>query len=156
MEHTDARRLVIGISGGLDSTLALLICERACRALKRPASDILAVTMPGFGTTDRTHDNAVTMCRLLGAELREIPISECCLRHFGDIGHDPAERTTTYENVQARERTQILMDLANKTGGLVVGTGDLSEIALGWSTYNGDHMSMYCLLYTSPSPRDRG
>ncbi|MCB5932430.1 NAD(+) synthase, partial [[Eubacterium] rectale] len=89
-------------------TLALLISARACRALKRPASDILAVTMPGFGTTDRTHDNAVTMCRLLGVELREIPISECCLRHFADIGHDPAERTTTYENVQARERTQIL------------------------------------------------
>lgn len=150
MEHTDARRLVIGISGGLDSTLALLICERACRALKRPASDILAVTMPGFGTTDRTHDNALTMCRLLGAELREIPISECCLRHFGDIGHDPAERTTTYENVQARERTQILMDLANKTGGLVVGTGDLSEIALGWSTYNGDHMSMYAVNCSIP------
>ena len=141
--HAHAKTAVIGISGGLDSTLALLICSRACRALKRPASDILAVTMPGFGTTDRTHDNAVTMCRLLGVDLREIPISECCLRHFADIGHDPAERTTTYENVQARERTQILMDLANKTGGLVVGTGDLSEIALGWSTYNGDHMSMY-------------
>lgn len=150
MEHTCAQRLVIGISGGLDSTLALLICSRACRALKRPASDILAVTMPGFGTTDRTHDNAVTMCRLLGVELREIPISECCLRHFADIGHDPAERTTTYENVQARERTQILMDLANKTGGLVVGTGDLSEIALGWSTYNGDHMSMYAVNGSIP------
>lgn len=150
MEHTCAQRLVIGISGGLDSTLALLICSRACRALKRPASDILAVTMPGFGTTDRTHDNAVTMCRLLGVELREIPISECCLRHFADIGHDPAERTTTYENVQARERTQILMDLANKTGGLVVGTGDLSEIALGWSTYNGDHMSMYAVNCSIP------
>ena len=150
MEHTRAQRLVIGISGGLDSTLALLICSRACRALKRPASDILAVTMPGFGTTDRTHDNAVTMCRLLGVELREIPISECCLRHFADIGHDPAERTTTYENVQARERTQILMDLANKTGGLVVGTGDLSEIALGWSTYNGDHMSMYAVNCSIP------
>ena len=106
--------------------------------------------MPGFGTTDRTHDNAVTMCRLLGMELREIPISECCLRHFADIGHDPAERTTTYENVQARERTQILMDLANKTGGLVVGTGDLSEIALGWSTYNGDHMSMYAVNCSIP------
>ena len=150
MEHTRAQRLVIGISGGLDSTLALLICSRACRALKRPAADILAVTMPGFGTTDRTHDNAVTMCRLLGVELREIPISECCLQHFADIGHDPAERTTTYENVQARERTQILMDLANKTGGLVVGTGDLSEIALGWSTYNGDHMSMYAVNCSIP------
>lgn len=149
MEHTRAQRLVIGISGGLDSTLALLICSRACRTLKRPASDILAVTMPGFGTTDRTHDNAVTMCRLLGVELREIPISECCLRHFADIGHDPAERTTTYENVQARERTQILMDLANKTGGWS-GTGDLSEIALGWSTYNGDHMSMYAVNCSIP------
>ena len=148
--HAHAKTAVIGISGGLDSTLALLICSRACRALKRPASDILAVTMPGFGTTDRTHDNAVTMCRLLGVELREIPISECCLRHFADIGHDPAERTTTYENVQARERTQILMDLANKTGGLVVGTGDLSEIALGWSTYNGDHMSMYAVNCSIP------
>lgn len=150
MEHTHARRLVIGISGGLDSTLALLVCARACRVLQRPAADILAVTMPGFGTTDRTHDNAVTMCRLLGVELREIPISECCLQHFSDIGHDPAERTTTYENVQARERTQILMDLANKTGGLVVGTGDLSEIALGWSTYNGDHMSMYAVNCSIP------
>ena len=150
MEHTHARRLVIGISGGLDSTLALLISARACHALNRPASDILAITMPGFGTTDRTHGNAVDMCRLLGAELREIPISDCCLQHFCDIGHDPAERTTTYENVQARERTQILMDLANKTGGMVVGTGDLSEIALGWSTYNGDHMSMYAVNCSIP------
>lgn len=150
MEHTRTRRLVIGISGGLDSTLALLICARACQELRRPASDILAVTMPGFGTTDRTHGNAVDMCRLIGAELREIPISECCLLHFGDIGHDPAERTTTYENVQARERTQILMDLANKTEGMVVGTGDLSEIALGWSTYNGDHMSMYAVNCSIP------
>ena len=106
--------------------------------------------MPGFGTTDRTRSNAVRMCRLLGAELREIPISDACLQHFRDIGHDPAERTTTYENVQARERTQILMDLANKTRGLVVGTGDLSEIALGWSTYNGDHMSMYAVNCSIP------
>lgn len=150
MEHAHVKRLVIGISGGLDSTLALLVCARACRLLGRPASDILAVTMPGFGTTDRTHANAVSMCRLLGAELREIPISDACLQHFRDIGHDPAERTTTYENVQARERTQILMDLANKTGGLVVGTGDLSEIALGWSTYNGDHMSMYAVNCSIP------
>ena len=150
MEHARVQRLVIGISGGLDSTLALLICARACRLLGRPASDILAVTMPGFGTTDRTRSNAVRMCRLLGAELREIPISDACLQHFRDIGHDPAERTTTYENVQARERTQILMDLANKTRGLVVGTGDLSEIALGWSTYNGDHMSMYAVNCSIP------
>lgn len=150
MEHTHAQRLVIGISGGLDSTLALLICARVCQALDKPASAILAVTMPGFGTTDRTHTNAVNMCRLLGVELREIPISEASLQHFRDIGHDPAERTTTYENVQARERTQILMDLANKMGGLVVGTGDLSEIALGWSTYNGDHMSMYAVNCSIP------
>lgn len=150
MEHTHARRLVIGISGGLDSTLALLICARVCQALNKPASAILAVTMPGFGTTDRTRTNAVSMCRLLGAELREIPISEAALQHFRDIGHDPAEHTTTYENVQARERTQILMDLANKMGGLVVGTGDLSEIALGWSTYNGDHMSMYAVNCSIP------
>lgn len=150
MEHTGCRKLVLGISGGLDSTLALLICARACRALKRPASDILAVTMPGFGTTTRTRGNAVELCRLLGAELREIPISEACLQHFRDIGHNPAEHTTTYENVQARERTQILMDLANKAGGLVVGTGDLSEIALGWSTYNGDHMSMYAVNCSIP------
>lgn len=150
LEHTHAKRLVIGISGGLDSTLALLVCANACALLQRPASDILAVTMPGFGTTDRTYGNAVNMCRTLGAELREVPISEACLQHFQDIGHDPAEHSTTYENVQARERTQILMDLANKTGGLVVGTGDLSEIALGWSTYNGDHMSMYAVNCSIP------
>lgn len=150
MEHTRAQKLVIGISGGLDSTLAILICARACQILNRPASDILAITMPGFGTTPRTHNNAVEMCRLLGVELREIPITKSCLQHFADIGHDPAEHTTTYENVQARERTQILMDLANKNGGLVVGTGDLSEIALGWSTYNGDHMSMYAVNCSIP------
>lgn len=150
MEHTCARRLVIGISGGLDSTLALLICSRACRLLHRSPSDILAVTMPGFGTTSRTHGNAVALCHRLGAELKEIPIPEACLQHFHDIGHDPAEHSTTYENVQARERTQILMDLANKTCGLVVGTGDLSEIALGWSTYNGDHMSMYAVNCSIP------
>lgn len=150
IEHTRAQKLVIGISGGLDSTLAILICARACQALNRPASDILAITMPGFGTTPRTRNNAVEMCRLLGVELREIPITKSCLQHFADIGHDPAEHTTTYENVQARERTQILMDLANKNGGLVVGTGDLSEIALGWSTYNGDHMSMYAVNCSIP------
>ncbi len=150
LEHTHAKKLVIGISGGLDSTLALLICARACKAMNRPNADILAITMPGFGTTGRTRGNAVDMCALLGVDFREIPITEACLQHFKDIGHDPAERTTTYENVQARERTQILMDLANKLGGLVIGTGDLSEIALGWSTYNGDHMSMYSVNCSIP------
>lgn len=150
IEHTRARKLVIGISGGLDSTLALLVADRALRLVGKPSSDILAVTMPGFGTTGRTHGNAVALCRQLGADWREIDIRPACLQHFADIGHDPAERTATYENVQARERTQILMDLANKHGGLVVGTGDLSEIALGWSTYNGDHMSMYAVNCSIP------
>lgn len=150
MERTKARKLVIGVSGGLDSTLALLVADRACRLAGKPASDILALTMPGFGTTGRTHANAVALCRELGVELREIDIRPACLQHFADIGHAPEERTTTYENVQARERTQILMDLANKHGGLVVGTGDLSEIALGWSTYNGDHMSMYAVNCSIP------
>ncbi len=143
MEHSHARSLVIGISGGLDSTLALLVCRRACRMLGKPMTSILAVTMPGFGTSGRTYNNAVRMIQLIGAEFREINIREACLLHFRDLDFDPALRTNTYENVQARERTKILMNLANKTGGLVVGTGDLSEIALGWSTYNGDHMSMY-------------
>lgn len=150
IEHTQARKLVIGVSGGLDSTLALLVAERACRLAGKPATDILALTMPGFGTTERTYANAVALCRELGVELREIDIRPACLQHFADIGHVPEERTTTYENVQARERTQILMDLANKHGGLVVGTGDLSEIALGWSTYNGDHMSMYAVNCSIP------
>lgn len=150
VEHTGAKKLVIGISGGLDSTLALLISSRCCTLLRRPASDIVAVTMPGFGTTGRTYNNALAMCRLLGVELREIDIKQACLVHFDDIGHDPQELSTTYENVQARERTQILMDLANKMGGLVIGTGDLSEIALGWSTYNGDHMSMYAVNCSIP------
>ncbi len=150
LEHTHAKKLVIGISGGLDSTLALLICARACKMMRRPNTDILAITMPGFGTTGRTRGNAVDMCALLGTDFREVPITEACLQHFRDIGHNPAERTTTYENVQARERTQILMDLANKLGGPVIGTGDLSEIALGWSTYNGDHMSMYSVNCSIP------
>lgn len=150
IEHTHARKLVIGISGGLDSTLALLVAGRACCLIGKPSSDILAVTMPGFGTTARTHGNAVALCRQLGVDWREVDIRPACLQHFADIGHAPAERTATYENVQARERTQILMDLANKHGGLVVGTGDLSEIALGWSTYNGDHMSMYAVNCSIP------
>ncbi len=148
--HSHARALVIGISGGLDSTLALLVCQRACRLLGWPMERVHALTMPGFGTTGRTYNNAVAMIRNLGATFREVNIKAACLQHFGDIGHDPAARTTTYENVQARERTQILMDLANKMGGIVVGTGDLSEIALGWSTYNGDHMSMYAVNASVP------
>ncbi len=150
VEHSHAKSLVIGVSGGLDSTLALLICQRACQQLGWEPSRILALTMPGFGTTGRTYNNAVAMIKNIGATFREVNIKEACLQHFGDIGHDPAQRTTTYENVQARERTQILMDLANKMGGLVVGTGDLSEIALGWSTYNGDHMSMYAVNCSVP------
>lgn len=144
-EHVHAKKLVIGISGGLDSTLALLVCMETMKILKRPMFDILAVTMPGFGTTDHTYNNAVEMIRLVGAEFQEINIKEACLLHFKDICHDHGVHDVTYENVQARERTQILMDIANKEGGLLVGTGDLSEIALGWSTYNGDHMSMYAV-----------
>ncbi len=143
VEHSHARTLVIGVSGGLDSTLALLVCQRACRMLGKPVESILAITMPGFGTTGRTYNNAVRMIQLIGASFKEVNIREACLLHFKDLDFDPAQRTNTYENVQARERTKILMNLANKTGGIVVGTGDLSEIALGWATYNGDHMSMY-------------
>ncbi|MGN0867448.1 MAG: NAD(+) synthase [Oligosphaeraceae bacterium] len=143
--HTHARRLVIGLSGGLDSTLALLVCARCCQLLQLPPSFILAVTMPGMGTSGRTKNNAVGIARETGAELREIPIAPAVARHFQDIGHDPEKTDVVYENAQARERTQILMDLANQEGGILVGTGDLSEIALGWSTFNGDHMSMYCV-----------
>ena len=143
--HTRAKRLVLGLSGGLDSTLALLVCARLCRERGLPPETVLAVTMPGFGTGARTHGNAAALARELGAELREIPIGPGVERHFRDIGHDPAVRDVTYENAQARARTYILMDLANQEGGLLVGTGDLSEIALGWSTYNGDHMSMYAV-----------
>ena len=150
VEHTRAKTLVIGISGGLDSTLALLVCAECCKMLGRPATDIHAFTLPGFGTTGRTYQNAVGMCRELGVTLKEVNIKEACLLHFKNLGHDPAVLDVTYENVQARERTQILMDAANKTGGMVVGTGDLSEIALGWSTYNGDHMSMYSVNCTVP------
>jgi NAD+ synthase (glutamine-hydrolysing) len=143
LQKTGIRRAVVGISGGLDSTLALLVCREAFEQLGYPAGDICAVTMPGFGTTGRTLSNARALIGQLGATLREIPIAEACLAHFKDIGHDPALRDVTYENVQARERTQILMDIANQQGALVVGTGDLSELALGWCTYNGDHMSHY-------------
>jgi len=150
VEHTGAKKLVIGVSGGLDSTLALLVAAKTLDLLGRPRSDILAVTMPGFGTTGQTLENARTLMKRLGAEGREIDIKKACLAHFEDIGHDQATLDVTYENAQARERTQILMDLANKTGGLVIGTGDLSEAALGWSTYNGDHMSMYAVNCSVP------
>ena len=148
--HTRARKLLIGVSGGLDSTLALLVCAKTLDLLGRPRADIVAVTMPGFGTTSRTLSNARELMGRLGAESREIDIKAACLRHFEDIGHDPEIRDVTYENVQARERTQVLMDLANAEGGIVVGTGDLSEAALGWSTYNGDHMSMYAVNCSIP------
>ena len=134
---------MVGISGGLDSTLALLVCAEAHKLIGKPASDIAAVTMPGFGTTGRTYNNALTIMKLLGADVMEIPISDSVRCHFRDIGQDESIHDVTYENCQARERTQILMDIANKEGGFVVGTGDLSEMALGWCTYNGDHMSMY-------------
>ncbi|NJJ39057.1 NAD(+) synthase [Paenibacillus sp. 7028] len=143
IRHIGTKQAVIGISGGLDSTLALLVAVRAMQLLGRPASDVLAVTMPGFGTTNRTYDNAVGLIKALGASMKVVDIKAACLQHFEDIGHDKDVHDLTYENVQARERTQILMDLANKNGGIVIGTGDLSELALGWCTYNGDHMSMY-------------
>ncbi|HCU08624.1 MAG TPA: NAD(+) synthase, partial [Clostridiales bacterium] len=143
LQRAHARTAVIGVSGGSDSTLALLVAAKAMEMNGQPSSDVLAVTMPGFGTTDRTKDNADRLMEQLGCQVRQIPIVESVLQHFKDIGHDPSQTDVTYENAQARERTQILMDLANQTGGLVVGTGDLSEMALGWCTYNGDHMSMY-------------
>ena len=143
LEHTGAKTAVVGLSGGLDSTLALLITALAMGMLNRPASDIIAITMPCFGTTDRTKNNAVLLAERMGATLRTIPIGETVKRHFRDIGHSLDDQDVTYENAQARERTQVLMDVANETGGLVIGTGDLSELALGWATYNGDHMSMY-------------
>ncbi len=143
MEQTNAKTLVIGISGGLDSTLALLVCVKACDFLNIPRDHVLGITMPGFGTTDRTYQNAVQLMKSLGISTREISIRAASLQHFKDIGHDASVHDITYENTQARERTQILMDISNQTGGIVVGTGDLSELALGWATYNGDHMSMY-------------
>ncbi|MGL4773711.1 MAG: NAD(+) synthase [Clostridium sp.] len=150
MEHTGSKKAVIGISGGLDSTLALLVIVKTFKLLGLPNSNIVTITMPGFGTTDRTYNNALTLCRELGCDLREINIVKAALQHFEDIGHDKDIHDVTYENVQARERTQILMDLANKEGGLLIGTGDLSELALGWCTYNGDHMSMYSVNPSIP------
>ncbi len=141
--HTSAKSAVIGLSGGLDSTLALIVTVRAFDACSIERSGIVCVTMPCFGTTDRTYNNAVMLAKCLGCTLREINIKESVSMHFKDIGHDEAVKDVTYENGQARERTQILMDIANQTGGLVIGTGDMSELALGWATYNGDHMSMY-------------
>lgn len=143
MRHTNSKYAVIGISGGLDSTLALLVITEAYKLLGLPMANIVAVTMPGFGTTDHTYKNALALMECYGVTIREISIREPVLQHFRDIGHDPELHDITYENSQARERTQILMDIANQVGGLVIGTGDLSELALGWCTYNGDHMSMY-------------
>jgi NAD+ synthase (glutamine-hydrolysing) len=141
--HTNCQHVVVGISGGLDSTLALLVCVRTFDKMGYDRKGIVGVTMPGFGTSDRTHDNATTLMQLLGISQMEISIAKAVTQHFEDIGHDASIHDATYENSQARERTQILMDLANKLNALVVGTGDLSELALGWATYNGDHMSMY-------------
>ena len=143
IQHTGAETVVLGISGGLDSTLALLVCVSAFDRLGKNRRGIVGITMPGFGTTDRTYTNAVNLMKLLGITIREISIKEACLQHFADLGHDIEKHDVTYENSQARERTQILMDAANQMNGFVVGTGDLSELALGWATYNGDHMSMY-------------
>lgn len=143
LEHIGCPCAVLGISGGLDSTLALLVAVRALDLLGRPRTDMIAVTMPGFGTTHRTRSNAELLCEKLGVTLRTVSIAAAVRQHFKDIGHDESVTDTTYENAQARERTQVLMDIANQENGIVVGTGDLSELALGWATYNGDHMSMY-------------
>ena len=143
IDHTSCKTVVLGVSGGLDSTLAILVCTEALKKLNRPTTDLLAVTMPGFGTTPRTKSNAEELVRRLGGTFKTISITDAVTVHFSDIGHDPSVTDVTYENAQARERTQILMDLANQTSGIVVGTGDLSELALGFATYNGDPMSMY-------------
>ena len=150
LAHTGGRHAVIGLSGGLDSTLALLVTVRAFDALGLPRTGITAVSMPGFGTTARTKSNAQTLAEQLGTDFREVSIHKAVEQHFSDIGHDPTVTDVTYENSQARERTQILMDLANQLGGMVIGTGDLSELALGWATYNGDHMSMYAVNASVP------
>jgi len=150
LAHTHCKNAVVGISGGLDSTLALLVIARAFDMLGLDRKEIKAVTMPCFGTTDRTYNNACQLVHELGAELLEVNIREAVSLHFRDIGQDPEKHDVTYENGQARERTQVLMDLANQCGGLVIGTGDLSELALGWATYNGDHMSMYAVNASVP------
>lgn len=141
VKHTGAKKLVVGVSGGLDSTLALIVCHSVAAAIE--GTDVIAVTMPCFGTTDRTKSNAVKLCEQLGVEIRTVDISEAVNLHFRDIGHDPEQHNAAFENAQARERTQVLMDIANDVNGIVVGTGDLSELALGWATYGGDQMSMY-------------
>ena len=143
LQHTNCGAAVIGISGGLDSTLALLVTCKAFDLCKLPRTGITAVTMPCFGTTDRTYQNALSLAYELGTTVREVPIADSVRRHFADIGQDECNHDVTYENAQSRERTQVLMDIANQQGGMVIGTGDLSELALGWATYNGDHMSMY-------------
>lgn len=145
-----AKKMILGISGGLDSTLALVAMYLLCRENNLPMDTIIAVTMPGFGTTGRTKNNALKLAEIIGAEIREIPIAQACLQHFSDIGHDPQKTNSVYENSQARERTQILMDIANAENGIVIGTGDLSEIALGWSTFNGDQMAMYAINSSIP------
>lgn len=150
LQHTGCRSMVIGISGGLDSTLALLAAAKAADLLELPRTSILAVTMPCFGTTDRTYRNACELAKKLGTILKEVNIREAVSLHFKDIGQDSDNHDVTYENAQARERTQVLMDLANQTGGMVIGTGDLSELVLGWATYNGDHMSMYAVNGSVP------
>ena len=150
IEHTHAKTVVLGISGGLDSTLALLVCARAFDLCGRSRKQIQCVTMPCFGTTKRTKSNAVKLCEELGVSVQEVNITAAVRQHFADIGHDESVHDVTYENCQARERTQVLMDIANQSGGLVIGTGDLSELALGWATYNGDHMSMYAVNCSVP------
>ena len=150
LEHINCPKAIIGISGGLDSTLALLVMVRAMDMLKRPRTDIIAVTMPCFGTTERTRSNAEALCDELKVSFRQVDITAAVLQHFKDIGQDPCKTDTTFENCQARERTQVLMDIANRENGIVVGTGDLSELALGWATYNGDHMSMYAVNASVP------
>ncbi|MFV0497304.1 MAG: NAD(+) synthase, partial [Candidatus Fimivivens sp.] len=148
--HSGAKKAVLGLSGGLDSTLALLVCARAMKLLNRPVTDIVAVTMPCFGTTARTKGNAELLAEKVGVQLRIIDIAKAVAVHFDDLGHDPKNLDVVFENAQARERTQLLMDIANQTAGLVIGTGDLSELALGWATYNGDHMSMYSVNSSIP------
>ena len=150
LKHTGSKKCILGVSGGLDSTLAYLVILRSFDILKIATQNLIAVTMPGFGTTDRTYQNAKELIRKTGATLREVSIKDACILHYKDIGHDAGNHDVTYENTQARERTQILMDIANQESGLVIGTGDLSELALGWCTYNGDHMSMYAVNTSIP------
>ena len=150
MQHINAKKLVLGVSGGLDSTLAMLVCEKALKLAGRKSTDLIAITMPCFGTSKRTYNNAIALSRELKCTFVEIDIKESVLKHFEAIGHDPTVADVVYENSQARERTQVLMDYSNKVGGIVVGTGDMSELALGWATYNGDHMSMYSVNASVP------